>query len=374
MDYLAGAHAKFEDAFKSLEHGEHLPELIDAAKVTAHKLAGNALMYGFAELGDKARELELFLQKNPRFDPALGQSLLLKLITDIDTIRSQPLAAGQTEFESVNFRPEQTPDRWDTDTIKTEGPGVPSRRSSVLLIHKDPWMIQMIQNMLAPEHEVIGCRHAHQAMAIAINKAPDLVILEQNLEDMAGIDVARFMRAVDQLRAKPIIMIMDGEDPHDIVKAVEAGVTDCFENAFEILPLIAHVKEILRKQQFHVLIVDDDRAVSDLLAHRFKTYGARADKVYDGIEALEYLQTQKPDLIILDRMMPRLEGGAVLYQIQQEINLKSIPVMLVTAMTNRDDVITWLKRGAIDYITKPFNPDEVVLRALRHLRIEQNAA
>jgi len=73
-------------------------------------------------------------------------------------------------------------------------------------------------------------------------------------------------------------------------------------------------------------------------------------------------------------MMPRLEGGAVLYQIQQEISLKSIPVMLVTAMTNKDDAITWLERGATDYITKPFNPDEIVLRAIRHLRVEKYAA
>ncbi len=374
MDYLAGARAKFEDANNALKLGKQTPELMDDAKVAAHKLAGNALMYGFPELGDKAREFETFLNKNPNFDPGLCRSRLLKLITDIDKIRNQPLEADTHQFESDNFQPDQTPDRWETDSMKTEGYGLPSRQSSVLLIHKDPWMIQMITNMLAPEYRVTGCQQAHQAMAIAVNQPPDIVIMEQDLEDMTGVDVARFMRAVEQLQATPIVMIMSGQDPHDIVKAVDAGVSDCFENAFEILPLVAHVREILRKQQFHVLIVDDDRAVSDLLAHRFKTYGARADKVYDGIEALEYLRTQKPDLIILDRMMPRLEGGAVLYQIQQEINLKSIPVMLVTAMANRDDVITWLKRGAIDYITKPFNPDEVVLRALRHLRIEQNAA
>ena len=374
MDYLAGSLANLENAFQALKGGDLTPELLDSAKVTAHKLAGNAMMYGFPEMGDSARELENLLLKGPSFDTAQGQSLFIKLITRIEAIRSQSSQTDATQFESENFQPDRTPDRWDTGSIKTEDNGLPGRQSSVLLIHKDPWMIQLITNMLVPEHKVIGCQHAHEAMATAINHTPDIIIVEQDLEDMSGVDVTRFIRAVDQLKMVPVVMIMTGDNPADIVKAVEAGVTDCFESAFEVLPLIAHVREILQKQQFHILIVDDDKAVCDLLAHRFESYGARADRVYDGIEALEYLRTNKPDLIILDRMMPRLEGGAVLYQIQQEINLKSIPVMLVTAMANRDDVITWLKRGAIDYITKPFNPDEVVLRALRHLRIEQDAA
>ena len=160
----------------------------------------------------------------------------------------------------------------------------------------------------------------------------------------------------------------------ELINAVKAGVTDCFASDPDLLPVMNHARELLQKTQNKVLIVDDDKAVRDLLKNRFEAYGIRVDTASDGIESLEYLREKRPDLIILDRMMPRLEGGAVLYQIQQEVNLKSIPVMLVTAMTNRDDVITWLERGATDYITKPFNPEEVVLRAIRHLRTLKNAA
>ncbi len=372
-DYLSGARAKFEEALKALQTRQLSPELHDMAQVAAHKIAGNALMYGFGNLGDQSRELENLLKTGSDFDSALGQSLFVKLINKIDDVCLAISRPASAEFESENFQPDPNPDRWETDLKETEGFDL-CQRPSVLIIHSDSWIMNLMANMLEPDHEVHQCHLAHKAMAMAANNPPDLIILEQDLKDISGLDATRFFRNVDQLRAIPIIMVMSSDEPEDIVEAVEAGVTDCFENALEVLPLINHARELLRKTQYKILVVDDDMAVRDLLRQRFESYGVRVDTASDGIEAIEYLRHKQPDLIILDRMMPRLEGGAVLYQIQQEINLKSIPVMLVTAMTNRDDVITWLQRGAIDYITKPFNPDEVVLRALRHLKVEKDAA
>jgi len=375
VDYLADARTNFEAALTALSERAFSSEIANPAQIAAHKIAGNALMYGYPGLGDRAREFENFLQQSTdKLDMALGQSLCIKLLARIDEIRSHAKIPETPEFESDSFHQDPTSNRWKDGSIETEGYGNTGHRPSVLLIHSDPWMRDLMTNMLGADYDVKTCEQAHEAMASSVNDAPDLIITEQQLPDMSGIDMTRFIRSVNELDQLPIVMIMNSNDPKDIVEAVQAGVTDCFENALEVLPLINHAKELLKKTRFHVFIVDDDAAVRDLLQQRFEVYGVRVDTASDGIEALEYLRNKRPDLIILDRMMPRLEGGAVLYQIQQEVNLKSIPVMLVTAMTNRDDVITWLKRGATDYITKPFNPDEVVLRALRHLRIEKDAA
>ncbi len=374
MDYLAGAHARFSEALDSLTAGDLSEDLREVTRVAAHKIAGNALMYGYGVLGELARDAEKYLTSNTSDNHVHGQAVLLKLINSIDDIRSQATTPDEPEFESDTFQRDPTHDRWKDSSIKTEGYGLTSHRPSVLLVHSDSWIRELMTNMLEPDVEVTGCDFAHEAMASAVNQAPDLILMQQDLSDMSGIDMTRFIRNVEGLAHTPIVMIMSSDEPEDIVSAVQAGVTDCFENALEVLPIISHVKDLLKKAQYQVFIVDDDAAVRDLLEQRFENYGMRVDTAKDGIEAIEYLRSNKPDLIILDRMMPRLEGGAVLYQIQQEVNLKSIPVMLVTAMTSRDDVITWLKRGATDYITKPFNPDEVVLRALRHLRIDKDAA
>ena len=374
LDYLASAQSKFADAVQGLSTGEFPKETSDAARIAAHKIAGNAQMYGHERLGTLAKEAENFLKSVTIDNLDDGKNALLNLFNHIDDLRSQAKTPDEPEFESPSFYQDPTHGRWNDDSTKAEGYGLTNHKPSVLLVHGDSWIRDMMTNLLEPEVQVHSFLFAHEAMSFAVNNTPDLILVHQILPDMSGADVTRFIRNVEKLTDTPIVMIMNSDDPEDIVSAVQAGVTDCFDNAIQIPTIIQHIKELLKKSQFQIFIVDDDAAVRDLLKQRFENYGLRVATANDGIEALEYLRTNRPDLIILDRMMPRLEGGAVLYQIQQEVNLKSIPVMLVTAMTNREDVITWLKRGAIDYITKPFNPDEVVLRALRHLRIEKDAA
>ncbi len=374
MDYLAVARSKFEAALDALENRFLSAEVGVAARDMAHKISGNALMYGFPVLGDIAKEFENFLNAGKAPNWAQGQTLCLKLINRIDTIRGRTNMPGHAEFESASLQHDPTPDRWKTGSIETEGYGVKRQMPSVLLIDGETETRDKLADFLANDYMIHAADSAAMAMALAVNLKPDLILTSQQLPDMTGPDMTRFFRQVDGLERIPVVMIMTSDNPQDIVKAVEAGVTDCFEQTSDLQPIVNHIEELLEKTQHSVLIVDDDKAVRDLLKSRFESYGIRVDTASDGIEGLEYLQHEKPDLIVLDRMMPRLEGGAVLYQIQQEVNLKSIPVMLVTAMNNRDDVITWLERGATDYITKPFNPDEVVLRAMRHLRTQRNAA
>lgn len=374
MDYLAIARPKFQRALEALEKRFLSAEIGIAARDMAHKISGNALMYGFPELGDIAKEFEAFLNTKKVPNWAQGQTLCLKLINKIDSLRGRVNMPGQAEFESASLQHNPTPDRWKTDSIETEGYGVKRQMPSVLLIHGETMAREKLANHLSGNYQVHAADSANMAMALAVNLKPDLIIASQDLPDMSGTHMTRFFRQVDGLERTPVVMLMTSGNPEDIVAAVEAGVTDCFEHNDDLQPILNHIEDLLEKTQHSVLIVDDDKAVRDLLKSRFEAYGIRVDTASDGIEGLEFLQTQKPDLIVLDRMMPRLEGGAVLYQIQQEVNLKSIPVMLVTAMNNRDDVITWLERGATDYITKPFNPDEVVLRAMRHLRTQKNAA
>jgi len=116
---------------------------------------------------------------------------------------------------------------------------------------------------------------------------------------------------------------------------------------------------------------DDDPMVRNLLEYSLKSAGYKVETATDGLEALTYLATDTPDLILLDRFMPRLEGGTVLYEIQSKINLKSIPVLILTAMDNQGEAKSWFERGAADFIPKPFDPAEVVMRVKQHLNSSQ---
>ena len=115
-----------------------------------------------------------------------------------------------------------------------------------------------------------------------------------------------------------------------------------------------------------ILIVDDDRAIVDSMELYLQQEGYRILKAYDGLDALEKLnENPAVQLILLDIMMPKLDGIKATLKIREERN---IPILLVSAKSEDADKIIGLNIGADDYITKPFNPLELVARVKSHLR------
>jgi CheY-like chemotaxis protein len=116
-----------------------------------------------------------------------------------------------------------------------------------------------------------------------------------------------------------------------------------------------------------VLIADDDPAIRDLLAYKFRLAGLRAITAADGDEALRKVEEHRPDLAILDRLMPRLDGVAVLQRLRARPETKNLPVIFLTAMRQERDILQGFRLGAADYVIKPFLPEEVLARGLRLL-------
>lgn len=117
----------------------------------------------------------------------------------------------------------------------------------------------------------------------------------------------------------------------------------------------------------HILVADDDALLSDLLRFRLEPIGHRVSVAEDGQAALRAIMSDAPDLLILDSMMPILSGQQVLLALKADPQTSSIPVIMLTARKSQDDVLNALQSGADEYITKPFLPDELVLRIARLL-------
>lgn len=115
----------------------------------------------------------------------------------------------------------------------------------------------------------------------------------------------------------------------------------------------------------NVLVVDDDREIVDSIGIFLSGEGYGVLKAYDGIEALDLLSENQVHLIILDVMMPRLDGIKTLMKLRESRN---IPVILLSAKSEDTDKILGLTAGADDYVTKPFNPSELMARVKSHLR------
>ncbi|MCI7351101.1 MAG: response regulator transcription factor [Ruminococcus sp.] len=114
-----------------------------------------------------------------------------------------------------------------------------------------------------------------------------------------------------------------------------------------------------------ILVADDDREITAGIARLLELEGYRVIKAYDGLQALEALTENKIQLIIMDVMMPKMDGLSATMRIRQEQN---IPIIILSAKTEDTDKVLGLSMGADDYISKPYSPAELVARVRSQLR------
>ncbi len=117
-----------------------------------------------------------------------------------------------------------------------------------------------------------------------------------------------------------------------------------------------------------ILVVEDERDILDLVDFNLVQSGYRVIRAADGLEGFRLARTERPDLIVLDLMLPGLEGKEVCRRIRQDPELKATPIVMLTAKAEEVDRIIGFEIGADDYITKPFSIRELVLRVRAVLR------
>ncbi len=122
----------------------------------------------------------------------------------------------------------------------------------------------------------------------------------------------------------------------------------------------------MRKQR--ILIVDDDKAVVRLMRAYLAQAGYEVLVAYDGETAVHILRRENPDLVLLDLMLPGMDGWEITRLMRSDPNLAPIPIIMLTARVDDVDKIVGLEMGADDYVTKPYNPREVVARVKARLR------
>jgi two-component system, OmpR family, alkaline phosphatase synthesis response regulator PhoP len=117
-----------------------------------------------------------------------------------------------------------------------------------------------------------------------------------------------------------------------------------------------------------LLIVEDEPEIAELIEFHAERAGMRARTIHSGRLALEVLRREKPDLVILDLMLPDLDGLEVCRRMKQNEDTRSIPIVMVTAKGEEADVVAGIELGAEDYVTKPFSPRVLMARLRNVLR------
>jgi two-component system, OmpR family, alkaline phosphatase synthesis response regulator PhoP len=116
-----------------------------------------------------------------------------------------------------------------------------------------------------------------------------------------------------------------------------------------------------------IIIAEDEEHIGQMVSFKLERSGFNVIWKQDGASALEAVRTEIPDAVILDVMMPNMNGFEVLEAIKQDKDLKHIPVIMLTAQGQESDIVSGIDKGAADYLVKPFRPAELLARVKRLL-------
>ena len=120
----------------------------------------------------------------------------------------------------------------------------------------------------------------------------------------------------------------------------------------------------------HILVVDDERDIVELVRYNLVQAGYRVSAAADGQQAIDMVRRDRPDLVVLDLMLPLMPGTEVARLLRQDEKTRDIPIIMLTARGSEVDRVVGFELGADDYVVKPFSPRELVLRVQAILRRE----
>jgi CheY-like chemotaxis protein len=243
---------------------------------------------------------------------------------------------------------------------------------------------------------ILTANNGIEALRILKKQRVDIVLSDWNMPIMTGLDLLKEVRADKKLVHLPFIMITAEAERHRIQEAIACGISDLLVKPYTAERLAAHIEKALTSQRRTILpageavsasrklpdaapdegaaghptilIVDDTPDNLELLSQLFKDeYRVRI--AHGGDKALSICQSNEPpDLVLLDIMMPGMDGFEVARRMREHPTSETIPVIFVTAMTGEDARHKGLELGAVDFVTKPINPDELKPRVRNFMR------
>jgi DNA-binding response OmpR family regulator len=290
-----------------------------------------------------------------------------------------------------------------------------SHRPHILLVDDDISAIQVLWCLLSDEARIRFAKSAAQALVLAREQVPDLILLDFELPDGNGVELCRTLRQDPQLADVPVIIVTAHARDELQVSALEIGAADFISKPLQAAQLLARVRAQLRlrgrsnaavppalpppgqapsqalgrvpgqelaplaaaqapAQALRVLIVDDDVVAIKMLRNALEAMPVQFHFATRGEEALRLAAEVRPHIILLDAQLPGLDGFEVCRRLKADPQLADTPVIFVT---RADDPLTEalaLEAGAVDFIGKPYRPAVLKARVQHALQPRRPAA
>jgi two-component system, cell cycle response regulator len=253
----------------------------------------------------------------------------------------------------------------------------------ILVVDDSPMMRMAIREELEEGgYEIVEAGNGLEALTkVAVASPPHLITLDiempklngfQTCDRLRGERYARYFQQFEDRRA-PVIFITSCDTLEDRRKGFELGAADFITKPFGKGELLRVVDSILKptclSQGMRALVVDDSALARQIVSETLRREGLTVFEAEDGVRAYDTMKTRKNDVdvIITDFVMPYMDGLELCTRIRNELDLKDVPIIFLTAMADQNRLLEVFKSGGTDYIVKPFVREELLARITVHL-------
>ncbi len=260
----------------------------------------------------------------------------------------------------------------------------------ILIVEDEEALLTILSSKLKrEEYDVVSAKDGEEGLSKLREERPDLVLLDIIMPKLSGLELLEIMYNDATLRDIPVIIISNSGQPVEIERAKALGIKDYLVKAeFDPEEVMGKVRNVLKGGSFfetsastakfakdftlidggnspqhgeEVLVVEDDQFLRDLIVKKLNEEGLKTIQAIDGEEGLRMARERKPAIVLLDLILPGIDGFEVLKQIKADPAMSDMPVLILSNLGQKDDIDRGLKLGAVDYLIKAhFTPGEIV--------------
>lgn len=260
-----------------------------------------------------------------------------------------------------------------------------NNKTKVALIEDEEVLLDVLENKLKKEgYEVFSARDGQAGLELVRAIRPDLILLDVVMPKMDGFEVLAHLQEDKNLADIPIIIISNSGQPVEIERALSMGVKDYLIKAeFDPQEVLDKIKKQLKDlgkgpkvaedsaaseeakkhidpKTYRVLLVEDDSFLRDLISQKLIKEGFNVSQAIDGEEGLRKATQEKPHIMLLDLILPGIDGFEVLKRVRSD-QANTFPIIILSNLGQKDDIDRGLQLGATDYLVKAHNtPGEII--------------
>jgi PAS domain S-box-containing protein len=254
------------------------------------------------------------------------------------------LGKGSTFFFTLPLAPAAGAAATEAEEVASNG------HKTILVVDDEANIRRFLGHELKKRgYSIIQASGGNRAVELARKHHPDLITLDVLMGDMGGFDVTAVLKNDPETKNIPILIISVVEDKK---RAYQLGANDYLTKPFKIEDLVDKVSRLLQDTQKRIMVVDDDKNLVRSLRYQMGKRGYSTSAAYNGKLALDKVNRQPPDLILLDIMMPEMDGYEVMKALKHKPETAQIPILVLTGVEIDGSRVKALSVGATEFFTK----------------------